>query len=487
VKAQEIVYAGVRELSTAYRSGTLSPVAVVEAHLERIARLDGQLKAYITVIAEEAREQAKEAERELQQGHDRGPLHGIPLAVKDQVMTKGLRTTAGSLILKDWIPREDATVIARLKHAGGILLGKLNMMEFALGSPLQYPFGTPRNPWNLDYETGGSSNGAGSAPAAGMATATIGEDTGGSVRNPAAYCGIAGLRPTWGLVSRYGMVPAVWQADTLGPMARTVEDVAYVLEVIAGADPQDPTTSQRFLPRYSEAIRREVRGLKAAVVRELLPGPGLDPEVEQGVRQAIAVLEGLGMTIADVSLPIVEHAGLIYIAFGEPEAAVSHLPFLRAYPAQYGYTARVRMATGLLVPGAIARWADRVGRRKVREEILHALDAFDILLTPTCRTPAPRLRERISLGYTSKTDVLQEFGLDRAYGMAFALAGVPALAVPCGFTRTGLPLSMQVIAKSWRDDLVLQVGHAYQQATNWHTQEPPLPNTNVADTRRLAR
>jgi aspartyl-tRNA(Asn)/glutamyl-tRNA(Gln) amidotransferase subunit A len=205
------------------------------------------------------------------------------------------------------------------------------------------------------------------------------------------------------------------------------------------------------------------------------------------VRQAIAVLEGLGITIAEVSLPIVEHAGLIYIAFGEPEAAVSHLPFLRTCPAQYGYTAWVRMATGLLVPGAMARWADRVGRRRVREEILRATDSFDILLTPTCRTPAARLRERTSLGYTSKVDVLQEFGLDRTYGMAFALAGVPALAVPCGFTQAGLPLSLQIIAKPGRDDLVLQVGHAYQQVTNWHTHRPPLPDTDAADTQEPER
>lgn len=204
-------------------------------------------------------------------------------------------------------------------------------------------------------------------------------------------------------------------------MARTVEDMAYALEVIAGPDPQDPTTSQKSLPRYSEALRREVRGLKAAVVKELLPGPSLDPEVEQGVRRAIAVLEGLGMIMAKVSLPIVERAGLIYIAFGEPEAAVSHLPFLRVCPARYGYTARVRMATGLLIPGA------------------------------------------------------------------FALAGVPALAVPCGFARTGLPLSMQLIAKPWRDDLVLQVGHAYRQATAWHTHRPRLPDTDAADPTRVER
>lgn len=470
----DLVYASVRELSRAYRAGRLSPVEVVWAHLERIERLDGRLRAYITVTAEEALRQARRAERELGAGEDRGPLHGIPYALKDQVLTKGIRTTAGSLVLKDWMPKEDATAVVRMRAAGAIMLGKLNMMEFALGGPLQYPFGTPRNPWSLDHETGGSSSGSGSAPAAGLATVTIGEDTGGSVRIPAAYCGIAGLRPTWGLISRHGVLPAAWQLDTLGPLARSVEDIAHVLQALAGHDPRDPTTLRARAPRYASRLRTGLRGLRAGVVRELLPGPGLEPEVEDGVRQAIAVLEKLGVSFDEVSIPLVRHAGAIYIAFGEPEAAIGHLPSLRRSAADYGYTARVRMATGLLIPGHVARWADRVGRAAIRTQVRAAMEPYDFLVAPTWRTAAPRIEEKQRLGHRTKADALNEFGLERAYGIPFAIAGTPALAVCCGFNRAGLPLSIQIVAKPLRDDVALRVGHAYQQATDWHTRRPAL-------------
>ncbi|MBI4278408.1 MAG: amidase [Armatimonadetes bacterium] len=473
-KPADLLYASVRELAAAYRARILSPVEVVKAHLARIGQLNGRLCAYITVTAAQALREARRAERDLRAGKDRGPLHGIPYAVKDQVTTKGIPTTAGSLILKDWVPREDATAIARMRDAGAILLGKLNMHEFAMSWPVTYPFGTPRNPWNPEHDPGGSSSGSGSAPAAGMATVTLGEDTGGSVRLPAAFCGIAGLRPTYGLVSRYGMLCGVWQADILGPLARSVEELALVLQAVAGHDPLDPTTLRVRVPNYAARLRGSLKGLRAGIVTELMPGPRMEPDVEDGVRKAIAALEDLGVRFKEISIPIVRHTGAIFIGFGEPELAAAHLPFMRRHAHLYGPTARVRLATALLIPGHVARWADRAGRAAITREVLRTIEPYDFLVTPTWRTAAPRIQERATLGHRTKQDALDEFGLERAYGMPFALAGLPALSVPCGFNRAGLPLAFQIIGKPLADDVVLRVGHAYQRVTDWHTRRPPL-------------
>lgn len=470
---EDIAYAGVEELGKAYRRGTLSPVEVVETHLERISRLDGRLRAYITVTVEDAIRQAKQAEMELRRGKDRGPLHGIPFAVKDQLLTKGIRTTAGSLLLSNWIPDVDATPVSRLKNAGALLLGKLNMTEFGLGNPSQYPFGRPRNPWNTHHETGGSSGGSGSAPAAGMATVALGADTVGSVRVPAAYCGVVGLRPTWDLVSRYGTIPVAGPVDTIGPLARTVVDVSYALRAMTGDGFQDATAPRAAVPDYRAELEKDVRGIRAAIVRELFPRPGADPEVEYAVAQAIRVLESLGVSTQDVSIPLVNRAGAIYSAFGDSEAAVTHLPNLRRRAHDYGQVARVRLATGLLVPSFAARWADRAGRAAVKKQVLEAFTSCDILVTPTLPTAAPRIEEH-ALGYKSKADALNGFDLNRPYIVPFALAGVPALSLCCGFTKAGMPLSVQFAGKPYRDDLVLRIAHAYQCATEWHTRRPAL-------------
>jgi len=471
---EDICFAGVDALGSAYRAGTLSPVDVVRAHLERIHRFNDVLHSYVTVTDDDAFRHARDCERELRNGIDRGPLHGVPYAIKDQVTTKGVRTTAGSRLLSEWVPQTDATVVTRMRDAGAILLGKLNMCEFALGGSFQFPFGTPRNPWNLDHETGGSSNGAGSALAAGLATVTLGEDTGGSVRSPAAHCGVVGLRPTWGAVSRYGLVPAVWSMDTLGPMGRTVRDVAYALQAVAGHDPFDPTARPAGAGAYRSALARGIRGLKVGVIRDLMEDPALAPDVAAAVRRAIAVLGTLGASVGHASLPLAKHAGAAYVAFGEPEAASLHATRLRSDSAAYGHVARVRLATGLLVPGFAVRWAERVARRAITEDVFRALEPYDVLVAPTSRTTAPRLEAKQNLGYTSKDDVRAEFGLGRAYTTPFAFAGVPALAVCCGFSGAGLPVSLQIVGKRGADDVVLRAGHAYQEATEWHTRRPVL-------------
>jgi aspartyl-tRNA(Asn)/glutamyl-tRNA(Gln) amidotransferase subunit A len=265
-------FLGAARQAALVRARQVSPIELVRAYLERIDRLDGRLRAYITVTREAALDAARHAEDAVTRGAPLGPLHGVPFAVKDQFATRGVLTTAGSRILAHHVPDEDATVVARLTAAGGILLGKLNLTEFALGGTIHYPFGQPRNPWHTDHDTGGSSAGSGAAVAAALCAVSLGEDTGGSVRTPASWCGVAGHRPTWGLVSRHGCIPLSWSHDAPGPLGRTVEDCALLLEIIAGADPRDPLTARRPVPDYRAALTGEVRGLRVGVIRELTHG-----------------------------------------------------------------------------------------------------------------------------------------------------------------------------------------------------------------------
>ena len=471
MSAEDILYAGVADLGQAYRARQLSPVEVVSAHLARIAAADPDLHAYITVTSERAMEQARRAERAWRSGSDRGALHGIPYAIKDQILTAGIRTTAGSSLLAEWFPPVDAAAVERLDGAGAILLGKLNMMEFALGRPRHYTYGIPRNPWNPAHETGGSSSGSGAAPAAGMATVTLGEDTGGSIRHPAAHCGVTGLRPTWGLVSRYGVLPAVWHLDTLGPMARTVADAAVVLRVIAGRDLRDPTTHSGTVPDYVADLDGSLRGIRIGLIRELLPGPGLSEEALASVHDAALVLQRLGASLTEVSIPLARDAGAIYTAFAEPEAARVHLSSLRHAADRYDRNVRIRLARGLLVPAAAARWAEEVGRRAVVAQVTEALATCDVLVAPTTPTVAPSIDEGHHSRPVTEQDIRREFAM-QAYRMPLSFHGGPVLAVCCGFGRDALPLSMQIASVPHRDALVLRIGHAYQRATDWHLRRP---------------
>ncbi|RPH83988.1 MAG: hypothetical protein EHM88_05390, partial [Candidatus Rokuibacteriota bacterium] len=298
------LFLGAARLAALVRARQVSPVELVQAYLDRIDRLDGRLHAYITVTGDGALDAARRAEAAGRSG-GLGPLHGVPFAVKDQFATRGVRTTAGSRILADHVPDEDATVVARLVAAGGILLGKLNLTEFALGGTIHFPFGQPRNPWNTDHDTGGSSAGSAVAVAAALCAVSLGEDTGGSVRTPASWCGVAGHRPTWGLVSRHGCIPLSWSLDAPGPLGRTVEDCALVLGVIAGADARDALTARRPVPDYRSALTGDVRGLRVGVIRELTDGVETDPEVHDAVMAAAGVLGALGAKVEPVSVPLV--------------------------------------------------------------------------------------------------------------------------------------------------------------------------------------
>jgi aspartyl-tRNA(Asn)/glutamyl-tRNA(Gln) amidotransferase subunit A len=465
-----IVHRSASELAELIRTRVLSPVTLVEAYLERIARLDGDLRAYITVCEDAALAEARRAEASAVRGAIAGPLHGIPFAVKDQFDTAGLRTTAGSRLLADYVPTSDATVVARLRAAGGILLGKLNMTEFALGGTLDFPFGQPRNPWNRLHDPGGSSSGSGIAAAGALAGFTLGEDTGGSVRSPAAYCGAVGLRPTWGLVSRAGCFPLSWSMDAAGPLTRTVDDAAIVLGVMAGPDQRDPLLCQGQPEDVRTRLTAGVRGLRVGLVRELALGADTDPEVRAAVRAAADVLGGLGAIIEEVSLPLIPMAGAVFMAIADSEGAGLHRGWLSTRARDYDAGTRRRLLTAGLLPTTVYHQATRA-RALIRAQILEALGKVDVLMAPAGPRPAPPITA-MQAAVTSKAEAAARFFTRRSYTTAFSLAGTPAVAVPCGLSASGLPIGVQIAGRPFDEATVLRAAWAYEQATP--RRRPPL-------------
>lgn len=464
---EEIPFLTVTELAPLLERREVSPVEATEAYLERIDRVDGQLNSYITVCREEARAAAREAEGEIAAGRYRGPLHGVPVAVKDQLDSKGIRTTGGSTILADHIPDRDATVIAKLKEAGAILLGKLNMSEFASGDSFYHPYGRPRNPWDLERNPGTSSSGSGAATAAALCATSIGEDTGGSIRGPAAFCGLVGIRPTWGRVSRYGMQGACWSMDTAGPISRTVADCALTLQAIAGYDPKDPYTWEDPVPDYAAGLDGEIRGLKVGVVKERVYSEVVDAEVGEGVIAAIARLGELGAEIVEVSLPLMVHSAAVSSALIMVEAATLHRDNLAERLGDYDYNNRLRLLAGSVFPAQAYRRAQQL-RHLLRQEILEALRGVDVLAMPTSSIPASLIPERAGIG--SKEEVLAGYAGRRSFTSPYNLAGVPALSLPCGFTggEKPLPIGLQLAGRPLEEGTVFKVGYAYEQGTEWH-------------------
>jgi len=464
------VYLSAARQAALIRIKQLSPVEMMRAYLERIDRLDGRLRAYITVTRETALAAAREAEHAVMAGGPLGPLHGVAFAVKDQFATRGVRTTAGSRLLADNVPGEDATVVARLIAAGGILLGKLNLTEFALGGTIHYPFGQPRNPWNTEHDTGGSSAGSGAAVAAALCAVSLGEDTGGSVRSPASWCGVAGHRPTWGLVSRHGCIPLAWSLDAPGPLGRTVEDCALVLQVIAGHDPHDALTTRRPTPDYRAALTGDIRGLRVGVISELTTGPETDPEMRDGVLAATRVLADLGARVGDVSLPLIPRAGAAFMAICDSEGAARHLQTLRTRAGEYDEGTRRRLLAAALLPAGLVQKAQQA-RALIRAQIVEALRRHDVLVAPTSPRPAPTIAN-YTAPITSTAQAVTHFFTRRSFPTPASLAGVPAMAVPCGFSSRGLPLSLQILGRRFDDATVLRVGDAYERTTEWHRRRP---------------
>jgi aspartyl-tRNA(Asn)/glutamyl-tRNA(Gln) amidotransferase subunit A len=444
----------------------VSPVEATEAYLGRIDDVDFKFNAYLTVCRTEAMEAAREAEQAILRGEYRGPLHGIPVAVKDQFWTKGMRSTGGSRILADFVPAEDATVIAKLKQAGAVLLGKTNLTEFAI-TGFSHRFSTPRNPWNLEMYTGGSSSGSGAATVAFLCATSLGEDTGGSIRFPATWCGLVGLRPSWGLVSRYGVMRGVWSMDTVGPISRTVEDAAITLGAIAGYDPKDPYTWKTPVPDYRQALDGNLTGLRVGIITEQLHSTLVEPEVREAVLKATSVLSERGAVLDEVSLPLTQYAGIISSVLLSAESAMNHREWVRTRLHDYGHDNRVSLVTGSILPGAYYYKAQQL-RELLRRDVLTALHTYDVLITPTAGKPAQPIEDDPPI--TSKeTTARLSFLLTRP----FNLANTPALSVPCGFSAHNLPIGMQVAGRPGGEATVFKVAHAYEQQTPWHTVRPP--------------
>jgi aspartyl-tRNA(Asn)/glutamyl-tRNA(Gln) amidotransferase subunit A len=470
MKAQDLPALGIASLSALIRERKVSPVEVIDATLARIAEVDTKLNSFITVTADRARESARRAEREIMAGAYRGPLHGIPVALKDLFATEGVVTTNGSKIFKDSVPRVDATVAKKLADAGAILVGKNNMHEFAMGSTTNNPhFGTCHNPWNLDHIPGGSSGGSGAAVAASLCLGSIGSDTGGSVRGPACQCGVVGLKPTYGLVSRQGVFPLSWSLDHAGPIAKSVEDVALLLGAIAGYDPADPSSASVDVPDYRARLDGNIRGLRVGVPREYYFQRSTE-EVERIVREAINVLSAQGATIVDVSLPHIEQAPAAALAIISVEAADIHAEWLRTRPEDYGADVLPRLQMGALFRGIDYIRAQRI-RTLVQREFSEVMDKVDVFVSPNNPVPPPRIDQQMIEFRGREVWVMS---LMPSLTIPHNMSGYPAITVPCGFSASGVPVGLQIAGRAFDEVTVFRTAYAYEQATEWHRRRPNI-------------
>jgi aspartyl-tRNA(Asn)/glutamyl-tRNA(Gln) amidotransferase subunit A len=460
------------KLSSLIQKKEISTIEVVNTFLERIERLQPKLMAYITVCREEALISAKKINDSLTRGEARKPLSGIPLALKDQFETRGILTTNGSLALKANIPDADATVVAKLKGAGAIILGKLNMNEFAAAGSEDPPFGQPRNPWNTLYSPGGSSSGSGVAVSAGLCAGSIGEDTGGSIRVPASFCGVVGLRPSAGLVSRFGIHPLCPSFDTASPMGRTVADCAALLQVIAGYDPEDPLSRRRPVPNYLADLREEVKGVRIGVIKEFVEDRSLDSEVRTAIKAAVSTLSNLGASVDEISIPYIVNSMYALGVIIWCEGAALNRHWVETEYHSFRQSTRIGFLAGSLLPTKAYLMA-RQAQALIRTQVLEAFQKYDLLLGPTSPGIAPKIEDaRKAASYPVKEDVVRRHS-DGHVGFA-SLAGCPAISVPCGFSSAGLPIGLQITGRPFEDNLVLRVAYAYEQDTEWHNRYPGL-------------
>ena len=462
----QLHYLSIRQAGELIQRGELSPVELTRACLDRIQATDDRLHSFILLLANEALAQARTAEAEVLRGAYKGPMHGIPFALKDLYDTAGVRTTAGSQVDIDRVPSEDATTTARLKEAGGILLGKLAMHEFALGGPdWTTPFEPARNPWNLDHITGGSSSGSGSSVASGQCLGALGSCTGGSIRGPASLCGIVGLKATYGRVSRFGVVTLSWSQDHAGPMTRTVEDTAFMLQAIAGHDPRDPTSSRAPVPDYSRSLREDIRGVKIGLPRHYFfdDDPSVSREVVAKVEQAVAVLEELGAHVEEVTLPSLDYVRAANSVIMVSEAFAYHEPNLKTRPQDFGQIVRGRFRIGGLMSASDYLQAQRV-RTWARRDFAEVMKTVDFLVTPTMTQPAPAFEGYDPISTTR----------GKSFTAPFNVTGLPAISVPCGFSESGLPIGMQIAGKPFDEPGVIQAAYTYQQYAGWHEVKPTI-------------
>ncbi len=471
--------------------GDFTAVELTQAVLERIQAVESQILAYLRVTPERALAQAEEADRRRQQG-ERAPLLGIPLAIKDVLVTEGVETTCGSKILQGFIPPYTATAVARLEEAGAVLLGKTNTDEFAMGSSTENSaYQTTRNPWDLERVPGGSSGGSAAAVAAGEALGALGTDTGGSVRQPAALCGVVGLKPSYGRVSRYGLVAYGSSLDQIGPITRDVRDAALLLNVIAGQDPLDSTSLPEPVPDYTGALTGDVKGLRIGLPEEYFVA-GIQPEVEEAVRGAVAHLESLGAEVVPISLPNTDKALPVYYLIAPAEASAN---LARYDGIRFGYSAgaenlfdnyrltrgqgfgpevkrRIMLGTYALSAGYYDAYylkAQQV-RTLIREDFQRAFQQVDVIAAPTSPTTAFRIGEKV--------DDPMAMILTDIFTTSANLAGICAISVPCGFDSQGLPIGLQLLGPALGEEAILRAAHAYEQSTDWHKRRAQLVTSN---------
>lgn len=457
----DLSFSSIADLRARYIRREVSPVEVTRRALERIEGLEGQLNAYTLVTADLALEQAKRAETRFRRG-DPSPLCGIPYSLKDIFDVEGLPLTCASNVLRGHISTTTATVARRLAEAGAVLLGKNNMLEFAYGET--HPdFGPTRNPWNLNRSAAGSSTGSAVTVTAGQAVFSIGTDTGGSIRLPASYCGLAGVKPTYGRVSRSGVVALCWSCDYVGPLARSAADAAAVLQVIAGFDAADPTSAERPVPDYSAGLNRPVRGLRAGIVRREFD-ENVHPDVREAALRAVEVVRGLGVEILEVEPPPFEKAVLSLLTILLVEAAAYHRPWMEERPEGYSAAVLERLKMGSMIPGVDYVHAQQV-RREFRDGLARVFEQVDVLLTPTSPGPAHAFSEEVP--GRDFTPYVRRTG-------PFNLTGYPAISIPCGFSGDGLPLGLQIVARYFAEDVMFRMAHAYQSVTEWHRRRPPI-------------
>ncbi|HEX6842360.1 MAG TPA: amidase [Stellaceae bacterium] len=460
----DLGFLGLAEAAELIRARKLSPVDLMTALLDRIERLDGSYNAFLTLTPEPALAAARQAEAEIAAGHWRGPLHGIPYALKDIIDVAGLPTTAHSRILAGNIASDDAPVAGRLRAAGGVLLGKLATHEFAIGGPsFDLPWPPARNPWNRDLFPGGSSSGSGVGLAAGFFPAALGSDTGGSIRNPASLCGITGMKPTYGRVSRRGVVPLAFSLDHVGPMTRSVRDNALLLQVIAGHDPLDPASADEPISDYTAGLAQGVKGMRIGVIRHFYTTDlEAHPEQIAAIEAAVDLLAGMGAEVSEIRLPALQD----YAACGQlilaAEAFAVHERWLTERPEDYGARARERLLAGAALSAAdyiqALRW-----RRKLRDQTAAAFAGIDVAVTASGFDAACRIDddEALATNYW------------RQARMPFNVTGQPALVIPAGFTKGGLPLSLQLIGHPFAEATVYRAAAAYEAATPWIKRHPP--------------
>ena len=485
----ELPFLTIKEASELLKKKEISPVELTQSILDRINDKDDNLNTYVTVLADKALESAKQAEAEITAGNYLGPLHGIPLGLKDIFITKDITTTCGSKMLENFIPPYDATVTQKLLNSGAVILGKNNMDEFAMGSSTETSyFGPTRNPWDLERVPGGSSGGSASATAASLCLGSVGTDTGGSIRQPAALCGVVGMKPTYGRVSRFGMIAFASSLDQAGPITKTVEDTAIILNAISGPDPNDSTCLNVPVPDYTKSLNNDLKGLKIGIPKEYFV-EGMDKDVEDASRKAISVMENLGAELIEISLPHTEYAVLTYYIIAPSEASSN---LARYDGVKYGFRAegaeslkdmyfktraqgfgdevkrRIMLGTYALSSGYYDAYylkAQKV-RTLIKNDFDEAFKIVDAIVAPTTPEVAFKIGE--------KTQDPIKMYLSDVLTIPCNIAGLPGISVPCGFSSKGLPIGIQVLGKPFDEETVIHVAHAYEQSTNWGDKRPEV-------------